>query len=96
MPAEITRNLFMTAYPRMVEILQLLGSSSFMIIPSEADFATLLAPDIEQYLATHTATASNSSASPGISRVARSAAGRCSTTLLRERPVDSGARLKCA
>jgi 4-hydroxyphenylacetate 3-monooxygenase len=40
MPAEITRNLFMTAYPRMVEILQLLGSSSFMIIPSEADFAT--------------------------------------------------------
>ena len=57
MPAEITRNLFMTAYPRMVEILQLLGSSSFMIIPSEADFATLLVPDIEQYLATDTATA---------------------------------------
>jgi 4-hydroxyphenylacetate 3-monooxygenase len=57
MPAEITRNLFMTAYPRMVEILQLLGSSSFMIIPSEADFASPLAPDIEQYLATDTATA---------------------------------------
>src|SRR5712692_8251273 len=50
MPAEITRNLFMTAYPRMVEILQLLGSSSFMIIPSEAYFASPLAPDIEQYL----------------------------------------------
>jgi 4-hydroxyphenylacetate 3-monooxygenase len=57
MPAEITRNLFMTAYPRMVEILQLLGSSSFMIIPSEADFASPLTPDIEQYLATDTATA---------------------------------------
>jgi len=57
MPAEITRNLFMTAYLRMVEILQLLGSSSFMIIPSEADFASPLAPDIEQYLATDTATA---------------------------------------
>ena len=28
----------MTAYPRMIEILQLLGSSSFMITPSEADF----------------------------------------------------------
>ena len=49
-----TRNLFMTAYPRMVEILQLLGSSSFMITPSEADFRGPLAPDIEQYLATDT------------------------------------------
>ncbi len=54
---EITRNLFMTAYPRMVEILQLLGSSSFMIIPSEADFGSPLAPEIEQYLATDTTTA---------------------------------------
>src|SRR5437870_7373182 len=57
LPAESTRNLFMTAYPRMVEILQLLGSSSFMIRPSEADFHTPLAPEIEQYLATDTATA---------------------------------------
>src|SRR5713101_8262393 len=54
---ELTRNLFMTAYPRMVEILQLLGSSSFMIIPSEADFRGPLAPAIEQYLATDAATA---------------------------------------
>ena len=54
---EITRNLFMTAYPRMVEILQLLGSSSFMIIPSEADFGSPLAPEIEQYLATDTTAA---------------------------------------
>ena len=57
LPVEITRNLFMTAYPRMVEILQLLGSSSFMLTPSEADFRSPLAPDIEQYLATDTATA---------------------------------------
>jgi 4-hydroxyphenylacetate 3-monooxygenase len=57
LPAESTRNLFMTAYPRMVEILQLLGSSSFMITPSEADFSGPLAPEIEQYLATDTATA---------------------------------------
>ncbi|PWU24034.1 MAG: 4-hydroxyphenylacetate 3-monooxygenase, oxygenase component [Candidatus Rokuibacteriota bacterium] len=57
LPVEITRNLFMTAYPRMVEILQLLGSSSFMIIPSETDFRGPLAPDIEQYLATDAATA---------------------------------------
>jgi 4-hydroxyphenylacetate 3-monooxygenase len=52
LPVEITRNLFMTAYPRMAELLQLLGSSSFMIIPSEADFESPLAPDIENYLAT--------------------------------------------
>ncbi len=54
---ESTRNLFMTAYPRMIEILHLLGSSSFMITPSEADFATPLAGDIEQYLATDTTAA---------------------------------------
>ena len=34
----------MTAYPRMIEILQLLGSSSLMILPSEADFKGPLAP----------------------------------------------------
>ncbi len=57
LPIELTRNLFMTAYPRMVEILQLLGSSSFMITPSEADFRSPNAPDIEQYLATDTSSA---------------------------------------
>src|SRR5438270_3048880 len=31
LPVECTRNLFMTAYPRMIEILQLLGSSSFLL-----------------------------------------------------------------
>ena len=57
LPIEASRNLFMTAYPRMVELLQLLGSSSFMIIPSEADFRGPLAPTIDQYLATDTANA---------------------------------------
>ncbi|MBM3218228.1 MAG: 4-hydroxyphenylacetate 3-monooxygenase, oxygenase component [Candidatus Rokubacteria bacterium] len=57
LPVESSRNLFMTAYPRMIEILQLLGSSSFMITPSEADFRGPLAPAIEQYLATDAATA---------------------------------------
>ena len=57
LPAEITRNLFMTAYPKMIEILQLLGSSSFLITPSEADFRGPLAPDLEQYLATDAASA---------------------------------------
>ena len=51
---ESTRNLFMTAYPRMIEILQLLGSSSFMITPAEVDFKGPLADHIEQYLATDT------------------------------------------
>ncbi len=57
LPVETTRNLFMTAYPRMIEILQLLGSSSFMIAPTAADFAGPLGPEIEQYLATDTASA---------------------------------------
>ncbi|WP_428492293.1 4-hydroxyphenylacetate 3-monooxygenase, oxygenase component [Rhodopila sp.] len=57
LPAETTRNLFMTAYPKMVEILQLLGSSSLMILPTEADMAGPLAGHIEQYLATDHSTA---------------------------------------
>jgi 4-hydroxyphenylacetate 3-monooxygenase len=52
LPVECTRNLMMTAYPRMVEIIQLLGSSSFLLTPSEQDFAGPLRADIEQYLAT--------------------------------------------
>jgi 4-hydroxyphenylacetate 3-monooxygenase len=40
-----------------VEILQLLGSSSFMIIPTEADFQSALKPEIERYLATDSASA---------------------------------------
>src|SRR5205823_8552207 len=49
---EAPRNLFMTAYPKMVEIIQLLGSSRFMLTPTEADFKGPLAGHIEQYLAT--------------------------------------------
>jgi 4-hydroxyphenylacetate 3-monooxygenase len=52
LPVECTRNLMMTAYPRMLEIIQLLGSSSFLLTPSEADFNGPLKPQIEQYLAT--------------------------------------------
>ena len=57
LPVEATRNLFMTVYPRMIEILHLLGSSSFLITPSEADFRGPLGPHIEQYLATDTSSA---------------------------------------
>src|SRR5580658_6086574 len=54
---ESTRNLMMTCYPRMIENLQLLGSSSFLLTPSEKDFEGPLAPQIEQYLATDSTTA---------------------------------------
>ena len=48
-PIDTSRNLFPKFYPRMVEILQLLGSSSLMATPAEADFSNALAGDIEQY-----------------------------------------------
>ena len=52
------RTLFgRTAYPRMIEIIQLLGTSSLLAIPTEADFDTPLAPEIDQYLATDTSNA---------------------------------------
>ncbi len=57
LPIESTRNLFMTAYPRMTEILQLLGSSSFMLIPTEADMNGPLKDHIDQYLATDNSSA---------------------------------------
>ena len=40
--------------PRMVEIVQLLGSSSLMALPSQADFDSELRPDLDRYLATDT------------------------------------------
>jgi 4-hydroxyphenylacetate 3-monooxygenase len=41
----------------MVEILQLLGSSSFMLTPTAKDLRGPMAPWIEQYLATETTAA---------------------------------------
>jgi 4-hydroxyphenylacetate 3-monooxygenase len=57
MPLQVTRNLFIRMYPRMAEILQLLGSSSLMALPTEADLNGPLAPEIERYLGTDTASA---------------------------------------
>ncbi len=48
-PLDTSRNLFPKMYPRMVEILQLLGSSSLMATPSDADFGNDMAHDVEQY-----------------------------------------------
>jgi 4-hydroxyphenylacetate 3-monooxygenase len=56
-PILIARNLFIRMYPRMAEIIQLLGSRSLMALPSEVDFDGPLGGHIEQYLDTDTATA---------------------------------------
>ena len=48
-PLDTSRNLFPKMYPRMVEILQLLGSSSLMATPTEADFSNEMEGDILKY-----------------------------------------------
>ena len=59
-PLEAARVLYASSfYPRMVEIIQLLGSSGLMAAPAEADFDTELEPELERYLATDTASARN-------------------------------------
>lgn len=44
-------------YPRMAEIIHLLGSSSLMALPSAADFDSELEPSLERYMSTDTAAA---------------------------------------
>ena len=57
-PLMTARNLYARSfYPRMVEIIQLNGSSSLMALPSGADFDTELRPDLDRYLATDTSSA---------------------------------------
>jgi 4-hydroxyphenylacetate 3-monooxygenase len=56
-PITVARNIFIKMYPRMVEIIQLLGSSSLMALPIEVDFDGPLATEVAQYLDTDTATA---------------------------------------
>ena len=52
------RNVFgRSMYPRMVEIIQLLGTGSLMALPAEADFEAEIGPELEQYFATDTANA---------------------------------------
>ncbi len=58
LPVESTRNLMMTAYPRMIEILHLLGSCEFSDPAERKGFRRPAgARDIEQYLATDSTTA---------------------------------------
>jgi 4-hydroxyphenylacetate 3-monooxygenase len=50
-PLDTARNLFPRLYPRLVELVQLLGASSLMATPGEADFENDLAGDVEKYFA---------------------------------------------
>ena len=57
MPLTVARQLFIRMYPRMGEILQLMGSSSLMALPTEADLSGPMADHIRSYLDTETASA---------------------------------------
>jgi 4-hydroxyphenylacetate 3-monooxygenase len=57
MPLMAARRLFIRMYPRMAEILHLLGSSSLMALPTEADLHGPLARELRNYLDTDTASA---------------------------------------
>ena len=57
LPLQVARNMFIRMYPRMAEILHLLGSSSLMALPTEADLNGPLTPEIKRYLETDIASA---------------------------------------
>ena len=48
-PLDTARNIFPKMYPRLVELVQILGSSSLMATPSEADFSGGAKKDVERY-----------------------------------------------
>ena len=56
-PLMVARNKFIDMYPRMAEMLHLLGSSSLMALPTEADMNGPLASEIMLYLETDTESA---------------------------------------
>lgn len=51
-PLDTSRNLFPKMYPRLIELVQLLGSSSLMATPCEADLGNELADDVARYFQT--------------------------------------------
>ena len=54
-PLTVGENMYARMfYPRIVEIIHLLGSSSLMALPGRADFDSELRPDLDRYLATDT------------------------------------------
>jgi 4-hydroxyphenylacetate 3-monooxygenase len=51
-PLDTSRNVFPKMYPRLIELVHMLGSSSLMATPSEADLTNDLAEDVERYFQT--------------------------------------------
>ena len=57
-PITVGRALYPTTiYPRLAEIVQLLGSGNLMALPSEGDFDAPIGPEVARYLTTDTADA---------------------------------------
>ena len=48
-PLDAARNLFPRLYPRMIEIIQQLGASGLVAMPTEADLRGPLVDDIKKY-----------------------------------------------
>ncbi len=48
-PLDAQRNLYPRTYPRLIELVQIMGSSSLMATPGEADFSNEITPYVEQY-----------------------------------------------
>lgn len=48
-PLDTSRNLFPKLYPKLVETIHMLGSSSLMATPCEADFSGAIGADVERY-----------------------------------------------
>ena len=46
---DTSRNLFPKVYPKIIETIHMLGSSSLMATPCEADFSNDIASDVERY-----------------------------------------------
>ena len=57
-PITVGRALYPTTiYPRLAEIVQLMGSGNLMALPSEGDFDAPIGPEVERYLTTDSADA---------------------------------------
>jgi 4-hydroxyphenylacetate 3-monooxygenase len=49
-PLQVASNIFPGIYPRFCEIIQLIGASGMVSIPTEKDFGSEIRTDLDQYL----------------------------------------------
>ncbi|MCM3570754.1 4-hydroxyphenylacetate 3-monooxygenase, oxygenase component [Neobacillus mesonae] len=49
-PLQTATNIFPRIYPRFSEIIQLVGASGMVTLPTEEDFKSAIKPDLDQYL----------------------------------------------